>query len=379
MNINRNNFEEFCLLYLDGELSQAERQELESFVAANPDLAMELDLLQQLKLKPETDAPVSFDKSSLFRSSALENEAIHTGNFETYFLLYTDDELDEEGRKSVEKFVMNHPEYQKEFNLLQASRLVAEPISFPDKSLLYRKATQPARITVMRYWRVAAAAAVIVGGIWIGLNTQKNSSGQTPVAGFQAAKDNKKESASANSKPEPAKNETNPENSNAATPGNAVITESVKQEPATALATNKNRVQKQDMKPAQKETNEVKVTAEEPQLAINEPRKSNDLPVPNVNTTTEQPSMNTESNSNSITKVNPNVDVVDRALGGPNVKNDFASEALLNASETNTNTTNYEQEDDHKSPLRGVFRKASRMINRVTNPDIFKPSSKQNK
>jgi hypothetical protein len=73
------------------------------------------------------------------------------------------------------------------------------------------------------------------------------------------------------------------------------------------------------------------------------------------------------------------VDVVDRALGGPNVKNDFASEALLNASETNTNTTNYEQEDDHKSPLRGVFRKASRMINRVTNPDIFKPSSKQNK
>ena len=98
MNINRNNFEEFCLLYLDGELSQTERQELEAFVAVNPDLAVELDLLRQLKLKPEAEAPVFFDKTSLFRSSAMENEAIHSGNYETYFLLYTDDELDLEGR-----------------------------------------------------------------------------------------------------------------------------------------------------------------------------------------------------------------------------------------------------------------------------------------
>ena len=76
MNINRNNFEEFCLLYLDNELSAGERVELESFVAVNPDLAAELELMQQLKLSPEANFNGFGDKISLFRSSALENTSI---------------------------------------------------------------------------------------------------------------------------------------------------------------------------------------------------------------------------------------------------------------------------------------------------------------
>ena len=53
--INRNNYEEYLLLYLDGELSQGETLQVEAFLGANPDLAEELQLLKQTILQPEAE------------------------------------------------------------------------------------------------------------------------------------------------------------------------------------------------------------------------------------------------------------------------------------------------------------------------------------
>jgi len=386
MNINRNNFEEFCLLYLDNELSAAERVELESFVALNPDLASELELMQQLKLSPEANFNGFGDKSSLFRSSAMENTSIDAENFETWFLLYTDGELNGDDRKKVEAFAAQFPAYQDAFTLLQATRLVPENVPFPDKQILYRHTAQPARITVMRIWRVAAAAALILGGIWIGMNTTRQTSTEQPTVA-KANPDIKKEQPgtvkSANTKPATANANTESKTADTPVPAEQIAKTGSATELVAKAAPieSRNAVKNKTVKPVQESAiNEKK--DEMPDVAMVDPSKnSNHLPTRDYTNTTSTPTVISEKSGAVAINENTN-EIVDKPLGGPNagnVKNDFASEALLNASENKTAPTNYVQEEDHKSPLRGVFRKASRMLNRVTSPDVFKSAEKQNK
>jgi hypothetical protein len=53
MDINRNNYETFFLLYLDGELGPVDKQAVESFLSENADLQKEFALLQQTIFLPE--------------------------------------------------------------------------------------------------------------------------------------------------------------------------------------------------------------------------------------------------------------------------------------------------------------------------------------
>ena len=53
MNINRNNYEEYFLLYADNELSAAEKNMVEMFVKQNTDLEEEFIMFQQSVVKPD--------------------------------------------------------------------------------------------------------------------------------------------------------------------------------------------------------------------------------------------------------------------------------------------------------------------------------------
>lgn len=150
MSINRHNYEEFFLLYVDNELTKAERLEVESFVRFNDDLARELTALEESVLK--TGNEEFFDKTNLYKQS----EGITLANCETYFLLHVDDELTAQEKYVVETFVLQHPETQPSFSLLHQTKLEAEPVVFQNKELLYKK--EGRKLVWMNWSRIAIAA-----------------------------------------------------------------------------------------------------------------------------------------------------------------------------------------------------------------------------
>ncbi len=167
MNINRNNCEEYFLLYADKELSAEEKSLVEVFVQQNPDVANEFLVLQQLVVKP--DNTIQFkDKNSLLRKEALSpSQYIDENNYEEKFLLYNDNELSISEKEEIENYVLTNPSLQNEFSLLQQIKYQAdESIVFPDKRHLYKKED---RVKVIPLRWMALAAAILIGlGLWTG-------------------------------------------------------------------------------------------------------------------------------------------------------------------------------------------------------------------
>lgn len=176
--INRNNYEEYFLLYTDDELSPAEKRAVEEFVEQHPDLKVELEMLQQSVLPSE---PVIFyDKEVLLKtSSSIINEL----NYEEYFVLYADDELNNEQKDCVEQFVYQHPSFKAEFELIQRARLQPDSqVVYPDKASLYRTENEGEKVVAIRWWRIAVAAVFIVFLSGLGWYMLSNDQSAPPTA-----------------------------------------------------------------------------------------------------------------------------------------------------------------------------------------------------
>jgi hypothetical protein len=154
MNINRQNYEEYFLLYVDGELSAEQRASVELFVKENTDLENELKGLLHTKL-PDEDL-LMIDKTALFKT---EDAFIDHKNYEELFLLYVHNELSNIEKNKVEDFVIQYPKLQDEFALLKRSKLEAETVTFPYKKSLYRKESR--RVVYVNWQRISIAAALI--------------------------------------------------------------------------------------------------------------------------------------------------------------------------------------------------------------------------
>jgi hypothetical protein len=164
MNINRYNYETFFLLYIDRELSEPERLEVEAFVSANPDLAAELDLLQHTVI--DLDALAPMDLTGLLKP---ETGDLHVtlDNYESFFVRYMDDELNSLEKEAVEKFVYQHPAQQVDFEWLKKCKLSPDQeIIFENKEILFRKEEERKPVIAMWFRFAAAAMFILMAGIW---------------------------------------------------------------------------------------------------------------------------------------------------------------------------------------------------------------------
>jgi anti-sigma factor RsiW len=156
--ITRDNYDWFFMLYVDNELSPAERRIVEAFVAENVDLKAELDILLQCRLDPE---PGLFfeNRESLLKQSPVAKKPLPQ---EESLLLYIDGELDEDARRNVESLSLRNPSILRELALLQQTVIEPDPaLVFKNKEQLYKK-ERDRRIVFLPILRIVAAASVLL-------------------------------------------------------------------------------------------------------------------------------------------------------------------------------------------------------------------------
>ena len=220
MSINEHNYEYFFLMYVDEELSAAERQAVEAFVIAHPALRPELELLKDTVLPA---GEIKMNKNGLYKAATIEAMPANE------LMLYLDDELDAAGRESFDKKLETNKILQAELATWQKTKLDAdELISFPGKSVLYRQ--EKGRLVTMRIFKWAVAAALIGAGFYTGINLLNR---QVPPAQELAAKQTGKEAPVINN----GTNDSQPLNTETAALSDQQALPAVEQQPAaTQLA-----------------------------------------------------------------------------------------------------------------------------------------------
>lgn len=150
MSINRTNYEIFFLDYYEGNLSTEQVEELMAFLDQEPDLKAEFHDFELVMLQDADTMPFE-NKASLKRGEVTE------ANFERYLAAYVEGDLSPEERAAVEDFAYSSPARQRELELMQKARLLADfSVVFTEKKALKRGRVIPLYTQLMRYGAVAA-------------------------------------------------------------------------------------------------------------------------------------------------------------------------------------------------------------------------------
>jgi hypothetical protein len=353
MRINRNNYEDFFLLYADAELCADDCKAVEDFIAENEDLRIELEMLQAAVLPQEE---IHFaDKSFLYK------EIVFDSNLQEKLLLKLDAELVENELQSLNSLLEKDTAAQSEFNLLKRTHLDAsEKIIFADKHLLYKK--EKDNVIAFRILRWAAAA--IVGfGLFFGVKLISKDA----VKGSEIAIIN-------NDKIE---NQTNKKQVNTNTQNTSIENknDSLKERVATyneapkqsndqvlANASANKIINKKEIITSTKTTNNTITTKEknENQLAKNEVK---DLPVVSKIVVDDNTKMQIAKTVDKVKQPSPivNENIVP-------LENTYAQAVAVTDVEKNENKILYMNEDDVKrTKLGGFFKKIKRVVERTAN------------
>lgn len=368
MNINRHNYEEFFLLYVDNELSAADKKAVDVFVQENPDLQGELLLLQETVAK--ADDVVLEKKDWLFMEegvSALQEN----------LLLYADGELSPSEIKTVEALLATDRSAKAELNILQQTKLQPDTsVVFADKQSLYR--TEGGRVVGFKWWRVAAAAVLLGLVVWTGVTVYNNNAKTIPVSDGVVKGDNTNPAKIQNEIPvntnTPGTNQaetTAPQNTTAAVQKNAVqpLTQNNKQ--PVQKTVKQNTIEQKDNVAVQEKNQKPGNNLPRPyfeninRAASNEIVRNNVIPENNNG-------INGSGTNDVIAKTNPNEKIINPVIAGidKNETDPITTAIPVVNKATGENNNRYLDIDESKGKrtmLGGLIRKAKRMVERTTN------------
>lgn len=388
MNIDRHNYEMYFLLYVDNELSAAERCAVEKFVSENIDLRTELELLKQTALP--ADEIIFSAKYDLYKTEWSPDL------LQEQMLMQLDKELEPSQMNLLATEIAANNDLQREWNILQQTKLDPnEQIVFENKRSLYRHERD--NVVTIRFWRAAAAILLIGTTLFIGItkfsstkepgdvavtepgkqSTKKANTAAQP--NVPAEKDNipvkSKEESIASSQPE-VEDKTNSEKNNQQQ-GDKI---------ASAPVKNKNNFPlKNDIVPITKKENNKEIVKKE-----GNKKETNNLPKPyfeNINNDKSNKTVSSAVKDNINTLQNNNEDLkpAEIVIAQSKVKvpkapveepvltetnNGYAKYAVLDetVSETGNNSVFLISEEKiNRSKAGGLFRKVKRILTRNAN------------
>jgi hypothetical protein len=366
MNINRHNYEEFFLLYVDNELTTAERKSVEQFIQENPDLAGELDLFRQTSLVSD-EAIVYKGKELLMKN--VSDTLITIDNYEEWLIAYLDNELLPADRVKFESFADLHPSIKEELSVFQQTKLQPEAdIIFENKQVLYRK-EEKVRVITLQWWKVAVAAAII---LTIGVTTYTVLNKETQIPGLVAGTGNK-----------PADTKQN---------GPEKLTTDIKKEEQSlpAVRENKDAVasttkadDKEEPVRVRKSGNEnLKKKITTSATNGNDVLAKTDVPIKPIDITKDKKSIETKIIENTVADKKE----MDLSKNSVAINNDVAKQNNSSTTVTNNTDKPYDNKETAQEPttntgavfasnneegknkkFRGFFRKATRVFEKRTN------------
>jgi hypothetical protein len=355
--ITRDNYEAYFVMYVDDELSAADRKAVENFIQQHPDLEEELVMLQQSVLR--ADEHIVFEQKELLFKNSTTPILVNEHNYEQYFVLYGDDELTNEEKDRVEQFVYHHPQYQAEFELIQQVKLVPDStLTFPDKTYLYRTEEDDSRIAAFPWWRLTAAAValLVIGGLTWYISVH---SGQPDVAIIVPAT-----KPSGDSKGKPVVVQKNNKEEINATPANEMVVAE------TPVSSNPSRDNKQPgERITQNDDNKKNIsTPRNIQQPLYVQQKSKQQPVPTaVDNEKSFPAQSVDvALGNSYERPVVKTAIVQQTISEPLAVKTVAEKPGDENEQTPTYVLNT---SINKTPLRGFFRKVSRVVDKVTGDD----------
>lgn len=356
MNINRNNYERFFLLYADNELSDAEKNKVTLFVQQNTDLEEEFLMIQQSVVRPDKNITLG-DKNFLLRQ---EQTFISEDNYEEIFILYNDGQLDEHEKRLTENFINEHPEFENQFRVLQQVRLEADPaIVFPDKRLLLKKEGK-GKVIPLNLRRALVAAVILGFGLWAGFNYMQTDKVATVVSSKQTAPSTSPETA--NQQPlalnKPAETTVQPglrsdkndkKSSEAQEPSKKSVAKSVK-----SKQRNVDEAPEQIVKNNTQQKNPGSIL------------KSMEQPKDEVVTKEPVSDKNIIAKTNNTVPVNTNESATDKIISVKPETENYAVTASYRTDTQNDNYVFYNVSEDQfkKTKLFGLLKKVKRVIER---------------
>lgn len=199
MYIDRTNYEEYFLDYLDGNLSGEMLDCLNDFLALNPDLKAELESLSNFQ---EIQDSKSFNFKEDLKKSPGSLLPVEFKNEDEFFIAKIENDLNESNQLAFEKYLKINPESEKNFQFLLKTKLQPDlKIVYPNKKGLKKKAFIPLfnlKQPVFTY--LAIASVILILFFSINKIVLKQQPEIKEIATNDQADDTKKESDNNNSK-----------------------------------------------------------------------------------------------------------------------------------------------------------------------------------